>query len=222
MQILTKFFGLLLIGSVALNLYQYQQVKKLSLAPEKELSFELTNSKESYLSDTKNNQKPNTVPNFAINNTAPSYNPAIVNKDDLQAQTANVSHNEDEEYSEAFFEYEFSLYLDDEVIESVKNTSPKDKIKIVNMFNNAEVRAQDLELESEISKLFEKYRESIKSGSAEVRCNSVGCYSSYVLSDPKAMNHLFLDWPSTKGEGFSTLVNYPDGTFRNIDFKFHP
>jgi hypothetical protein len=222
MHILTKVFGLFFIGSIALNIYQYQQMKELSIAPEKELSDESAYAKHSYVSDTKNNQKTKTVPNIPINNTAPSYNSVIVNKDALQAQTANVSHNEDEKYSEAFFEYEFSFYLDDEVIESIENTSSEHKIKIVNMFNSAEVRTQDLELESEFSKLFEKYRDSIKSGSEEVRCNSVGCYSSYVLSDPKVMSHLFLDWPSTKGEGFGTRVNYPDGTVRNIDFTFHP
>ena len=222
MQILTKFFGLIFIGSVALNIYQYQQVKKLSIAPEKELRGELKKAKYISVSETKNSPEPKTVPNIPHNNTSPNDNLVIIDKDDPQTQNNNVSHNENDEYSEAFFEYELSFYLDGEVIEAIQNTSSKDKIKIVNMFNNADVRTQDLELESKFSNVFEKYKESIVSGSEEVKCNSLGCYSSYVLSDPKASSHLFLDWPSTDGGGFGTTINQLDGTVRNIDFAFHP
>lgn len=222
MHILTKVLGLFFIGSITLNVYQYQQLKKSSIPPENKQLNEVTDTKLSYVSETKDSHESKTVDNLPFNNASPSYNPVLIDSDDSQIQTNNVSLNEVEEYSGAFFEYEFSLYLDDEVIESLENTSSEHKIKIVNMFNNAEVRAQDLELESEFSKFFEKYRESIISGSEEVRCNSVGCYSSYVISEPKAMSHLFLDWPSTKGDGFGTRVNYPDGTVRNIDFTFYP
>lgn len=222
MQISPKIFGLFFIGSVALNIYQYQQMRNLSLAPEDELRSELKKAKYTNVSETKNSTEPKTAPNIPLNNTSPSNNPVIIDKVDPQTQTNNISHNENDEYSEAFFEYEFSFYLDGEVIEAIQNTSSKDKIKIVNMFNNAEVRTQDLELESKFSNVFEKYKESIVSGSEEVRCNSLGCYSSYVLSDPKASNHLFLDWPSTDGGGFGTIINQLDGTVRNINFAFHP
>jgi hypothetical protein len=139
-------------------------------------------------------------------------------------QISEVIHSADSRDQENVFEYELLLYLDDEVVDLVKSgKSEEEKVKIIDMLRSNDVREQDIEFESKVNLLFENYKESVQSGSQDFRCNSSGCYISYILTDSSAANHIFMDFPRIDGSTSSGYtINNPDGTYRYVDFILTP
>jgi hypothetical protein len=212
--------------SVAFNIYQYQQVEELSTTPENKQGDALKDTKRTYeLSSTENSEEPKQNEKKSSGNTflISDNNLAIIDETDERiSNVSDVISGEVDTYSEAFFEYEFSLYLDDVVVDLLNGIEQVEKLKIVKLLNSSDIRSQDLELESKITKLFDKYTESILSGSEDVKCNSTGCYSSYVLTDSSVSSHIFMDSPVFKGGGSGYTLNNPDGTVRYVNFMFYP
>jgi len=207
---LSKILSLLFFCSVSLNIYQYRQESSLSFTPEVELNDERINTKSAY--NLSSSQK---IPPQGLTRKIPSNNSSSSINNDIQTniekietdnhQANEVTHRADSKYQENVFEYELSLYLDDDVVNLVKNgINEKEKIDIIRMLSNL---------------LFENYKDSVQSGSQDYRCNSSGCYISYVLTDDSEAIHIFLDFPSIAGSTSSGYrLSNPDGTLRYVDF----
>jgi len=222
---LSKILSLLFFCSVSLNIYQYRQESSLSFTPEVELNDERINTKSAY--NLSSSQK---IPPQGLTRKIPSNNSSSSINNDIQTniekietdnhQANEVTHRADSKYQENVFEYELSLYLDDDVVNLVKNgINEKEKIDIIRMLSSNDVREQDIEFESKINLLFENYKDSVQSGSQDYRCNSSGCYISYVLTDDSEAIHIFLDFPSIAGSTSSGYrLSNPDGTLRYVDF----
>lgn len=212
-----KAAALVIILLTALNIYQYTKINALSSSLKAQVNTQLSESIFSAQTEASNATiavLPVPKPETGQLNIQESHTSA--------AQTDNaVTFSSETDYSDAFFEYELSRYLNDDVVKSLKNSDSRDKLKVINMLNNIEVREQDIDLESKFSQLFDRYIESIQSGSEKVSCNSLGCYSSYVLTDPKAQTHMFIDYPNLGGYGFGLQIVNIDGTKQYVNFDFY-
>jgi hypothetical protein len=221
----SKILSLLFCCSVSVNIYQYRQEGILSFAPEVKLNDEAINIKfADNLSSSKKIQEKGLARNISSSNSSSSINNDIkTNIEKIETddnQVSEVTHSTYSKYQENVFEYELSLYLDDDIVNLVKNgKNEKEITDIIDMLSSNDVREQDIEFESKINLLFENYIDSIQSGSQYFRCNSSGCYISYVLTNDSEANHIFLDFPRIDGSTSSGYtLSHPDGTLRYVDF----
>jgi len=153
----------------------------------------------------------------------PTSNSKIANIDGLDNKNTtayNESNKELYNRDDNYFENELSLYLDDVVTNLVlSGKEDQEKNDIINMLSSNDVSEQDIENENKFRLLFEDYSESMLIGSQDFRCNSSGCYVSYVLSDSASHDKIFMDFPRIKGSTSSGYtIDNSDGTTRYVDF----
>jgi len=212
MTISKKMLGILICCSVALNIYQYQLGKTLFSTAKSEHSDTLSNKKYVHdVSSTNNTVQTPSSPDIS------SIKYSIVNSSsNLHDSEASLSNSND---SDDFFKHELSLYLGDEVVDLVNIKNEKEQLQLLNMLNSNDVRQEDVELESKFNLLFESYSDSMLAGSQDVRCNSSGCYISYVLTDRSSEDKIYFDLPKlpeSTSSGYTFKSS--DGNFRYVDF----